>query len=591
MAGVALETGFMPPSNHEIADVLGVIADLLEILDGSRFRIQEYREAASSIERLAVPASAYRDRSMLGADAGLRPDLLKQDGRLLGGDSISKYMRQLTSRAPADERVLLRPASLRPPIGRRFAALDIRDVADLIAAAEEGRLATIVGLSAGTVRRIRDAGRQLRQMPVRSLLRDARQHAAEAIEAIMLRTPHVRLVAVGGIRRAEPLIEDIELLAIGADIDALCAALAGSPLSTRIIGSTAGRVDVQLCNRQRAAVFVTPADAFGGASHLRIGSHAYGQQLIQHAARCGYRLHDDGRLERDGILVPCPDEATFDACLGLPPIADELREDAGIIDQVLAGPMPPLVSDAAMRADLHLHTTWSDGRNSIAAMAAAARARGDQLMAVTDHSASATYAGSNGLDAARLRQQAAEIATLNEHYAAAGNPFRILHGVEVDILADGSLALDDATLAQLDIVVASPHSDLDQPADDATARLLRAIRHPHVDIIGHPTGRLLGGRRGLEPDIDVLAAAAAHHDTLLEINSGPDRLDLDARLVRRAAQHGARFAVDSDAHDVASLSLRCLGVATARRAGVPADAVANTWDAAQLRAWLAARGR
>lgn len=590
MADVALETGFMPPSNHEIADVLGVIADLLEILGGSRFRIQEYRDAASSIERLAVPASAYRDRSMLGADAGLRPDLLKQVGRLLGGDSISEYMRQLTSRAPADERVLLRPASLRPPIGRRFAALDIRDVADLIAAAEEGRLATIVGLSAGTVRRIRDAGRQLRQVPVRSLLRDARQHAAEAIEAIMLRTPHVRLVAVGGIRRAEPLIEVIELLAIGADIDALRAALAGSPLVTRIIGSTTGRIDVQLCNRQRAVVFITPADAYGGAAHLRTGSHAYGQRLIRHATHCGYRLHDDGRLMRNDVLVPCPDEATFDACLGLPPIADELREDAGIIDQVLAGPMPTLVSDAAMCADLHLHTTWSDGRNSIAAMAVA-RARGDQLMAVTDHSASATYPGSNGLDAARLRQQAAEIATLNEHYAAAGDPFRILHGVEVDILADGSLALDDATLAQLDIVVASPHSDLDQPADDATARLLRAIRHPHVDIIGHPTGRLLGARRGLEPDIDVLAAAAAHHDTLLEINSSPDRLDLDARLVRRAAQHGARFAVDSDAHDVASLSLRCLGVATARRAGVPADAVANTWDSARIRAWLAARGR
>ncbi len=580
----------MPPSNHEIADALDAVADILEILGDSRFRIQEYREAARAIERLAGPASAWHAHGRLGA-AGLHPEMVGQVGRLLGGATISAYMRQLASRDPADGRILLRPASLHPQTGRRFAALDIRDVADLIAAAEEGRLATIRGLSDGTVRRIRDAGRQLRQMPVRSLLHDARQHATEAIEAIMLRTPHVRLVAVGGIRRAEPLIEDIELLAIGAGVDALRAALAGAPLVTRIIGSTAGRIDVQLCNRQRAAVFVTPADAFGGASHLRTGSHAYGQRLIRHATHCGYLLHDDGRLMRNDVLVPCPDEATFDACLGLPPIADELREDAGIIDQVLAGTMPPLVSDAAMRADLHLHTIWSDGRNSIAEMAAAARARGDHLMAITDHSFSAKYHGINGLDAARLRQQAAEIAMLNERYATAGDPFRILHGVEVDILADGSLALDDATLAQLDIVVASPHSDLDQPADEATARLVRAIRHPHVDIIGHPTGRLLGGRRGLEPDIDILAAAAAHHDTLLEINSGPDRLDLDARLARRAAQHGARFAVDSDAHDVASLSLRCLGVATARRAGVPAAAVANTWDAAQLRAWLAARGR
>jgi len=581
----------MALSNREIADVLAAIGDMLEILSDVRFKVQEYRTAARSIECLSEPASLCHGRGELGAAAELRPMMVEQVSTLLGGGTISEYLRQLTPRPPPDQRVLLRPASLRMHMGRQFAALGIRDVADLVAAARTGRLATIAGLSDGTSRRISKAGDQLLRIPIRSLLNDARQNAMLLIDEIAQQLPQARPVIVGSIRRAEPLIDGIELLVLETDVAQLCMVLEQSQLVSGITGSTADRIDLQLCNRQHATVFVASADAVGGASHLRIGSRAYAARLQQYAAHRGYQLHDDGRLERRGALVACPDEATFDAWLELPSIADELREDADVIDWALAGWLPPLVSGEAMYADLHLHTTWSDGSSSIAEMAAAAQARGDQLMAVTDHSWSEQFRGINGLDAARLRQQAQEIATLNASYAAAGAAFRILHGVEVDIFADGSLGLDDATLAQLDIVVASPHSDLNQDTDDATRRLLRAIAHPYVDIIGHPTGRLLGTRRGLQPDVDALARAAAQHDTLLEINCGPDRLDLDAQLVRRGLAHGARFVINSDAHDTDGLSLRGLGIATARRAALPATAVANTWQPAQLVAWLAARRR
>jgi DNA polymerase (family 10) len=221
-------------------------------------------------------------------------------------------------------------------------------------------------------------------------------------------------------------------------------------------------------------------------------------------------------------------------------------------------------------------------------MAEAARARGYAYMAVTDHSA---YLGiTNGLDGARLREQAKEIQALNDEYQTQGIPFYILRGVEVDITPDGSLALPDDVLAELDIVVASPHVKLSQPPPQATERILRAIRHPHVDIIGHPTGRLIGGREGADLDIDAIGRAAAETGTLLEVNSGPDRLDLESAAVRRVLDLGAHLVIDSDAHHPDNFGWIRLGVLTARRGWAEAERVANTWPLEQLQDWIAKRG-
>jgi DNA polymerase (family 10) len=239
---------------------------------------------------------------------------------------------------------------------------------------------------------------------------------------------------------------------------------------------------------------------------------------------------------------------------------------------------------ADMQADLHMHSTWSDGQASIEAMATAAQARGLRYIAITDHSA---YLGvTGGVDAARLRQQAEEVAAVNADFASRGINFRVLHGVEVDITPDGDLALPDEALAQLDLVIASLHVSLRQPREQVTARLLKAIANPNVDIIAHPTGRILTRRDGADLDMEAVFQAALAHGTILEINSGPDRLDLDASHVRRALELGLLLTVNSDAHHPDNLAWLRYGVLTARRGWASAGRIVNTWDVERLLAYI-----
>jgi DNA polymerase (family 10) len=339
-----------------------------------------------------------------------------------------------------------------------------------------------------------------------------------------------------------------------------------------------------LHNGFQADLITLPPAMWGSALQHFTGSKAHNIHFRALALARGLSFSEHGFLRADGTTLACATEEQVYAAIGLPWIPPELREDSGELEAARDGRLPQLVELADLKADLHMHSTWSDGKASIAEMAAAAQARGYRYMAITDHSA---YLGiTNGLDAARLTQQAAEVAALNAEYAARGDGFRILRGIEVDITADGSLALPDEVLAELDIVVASPHVSLRQPIEQATERLLRAIRNPHVDIIGHPTGRLIGSREGAEIDLDAIGRAAAATGTLLEVNSGPDRLDLEAASVRRVLELSARITINSDSHHPDNLPWIRLGVITARRGWAEAKNVANTWELDQLREWL-----
>jgi DNA polymerase (family 10) len=316
-----------------------------------------------------------------------------------------------------------------------------------------------------------------------------------------------------------------------------------------------------------ARLRVVPPSAFAEALVRETGSRAHVRWLASLASRHG-GFH--------AVCRRCRTEEDIYRALGVPFAPPELREGA-------TRRVPRLVS--SLKGIFHVHTTWSDGAASIADMARAAKRAGFAYLGITEHSKSATYAG--GLDATRLRQQAKDIARARGEVPGV----TLLHGVEVDVLPDGSLDLDDKTLAALDFVIASAHVELDMGRREMTARLLRAVRHPLVTILGHPTGRLLLGRAGASFDIEAVAAAAAANDTYLEINANPQRLDLSDDLVRRAASRGARFAIDPDAHSPRGIQDTALGLSVARRAGLAPSQVLNAHGAQEAVAYLASRRR
>jgi DNA polymerase (family 10) len=333
----------------------------------------------------------------------------------------------------------------------------------------------------------------------------------------------------------------------------------------------------------RVELAVGPPESFGNLLQHATGSAAHNIRLRELAVRRGLSVSQHGILGPDGVRETHADEAGVYAAIGLHPIPPELREDRGEIEAAQAGPLPELVTRADLRGDLHVHSRWSDGTQTIAQMVEAARARGYAYLAISDHSQSLAMAG--GLDPERVRRQWEEIAEED----ARRDDIAVLRGTEVDVLADGGLDFEDELLAGFDWVTASIHSAFSQDARQLTARALAAARSPFVDVIGHPTGRMLG-RRGHAPiDIGRLSAEAAATGTLLEVNAQPRRLDLDADMARQALAAGARLTIGSDAHSGASLDLISFGVLTARRAGARAQDVANTRPWAELAAGRRAR--
>jgi DNA polymerase (family 10) len=295
-------------------------------------------------------------------------------------------------------------------------------------------------------------------------------------------------------------------------------------------------------------------------------------------------LSDQAFLKEDGTEILCATEEEVYATLGLPWIPPELREDRGEVQAAQAGKLPELIDLEDMHADLHVHSKWSDGGLTIRELALEARRRGLKTLAITDHSASLGVAG--GLSTDELKAQRAEIDAVQ---AEMGDSIRLLQGCELEIRADGTLDYPDEVLAELDIVVASLHASLRQPREQVTQRLLNAIRNPNVDVIGHPTGRMIPNREGADLDMEAVLAAAAENHVALEINAHPARLDLDDVYARRAVEIGALLSINTDAHSSSDFDLLHFGVATARRGWIEPKTVINTWPSGRLLEWLKTR--
>ncbi len=572
-------------SNREIADLFLAIADRMEILGEDRFRLLAYRRAGEAIADLPMPLADYRARDALEQIPGIGKTIAEKIGVILDSGTLPLAER-LRSEVPDGVLELLRVPDLGPSrVARLYRELGIASLEQLRAAVEAGQLRGLKGFGAKSEERIRQGLASLAAGERRILLGPALATAELLLAELRAALPDLaQLAYTGSLRRARPTVGDIDLLAAAADTAAVTAAFVALPQVARILAQGEVKASVLLHSGLRADLLVVAPARWGSALQHFTGSKEHNIHIRRLAQEQGYSFSEQGFARADGTLLECATEEQVYATLGLAYIPPELREDAGEIEAAATGRLPTLIAPAALLADLHMHSRWSDGRATIAEMAAAAEARGLRYIAITDHSA---YLGvTGGLDAARLHEQAAEVAAVNAAWAARGSPFRVLHGVEVDITPDGSLALPDAALAGLDLVIASLHVSLRQPREQVTARLLQAIANPHVDLIAHPTGRILNRRPGADLDMEAVLRAAAAHGTILEINSGPERLDLDAGHVRRALELGVDLAINSDAHQPDELAWTRLGVLTARRGWAPAERVVNTWSLERLLARL-----
>lgn len=575
-------------SNREIADIFLGIAARMEILGEDKFRLLAYRRAGEAIADLPMPLADYRARNALDEIPGIGKTIAEKIGVLLDTGSLPLAER-LRAEVPDGVVALLRVPDLGPSkAARLYKELGIASIDDLRAAVAAGKLRGLKGFGAKSEERIAAGLLALANDEGRILMSQALATAEQLIESLRRAVPTLELVTyTGSLRRARPTIGDIDLLAAADDTAAITTAFTRLPNVTRVLGVGEHKASVLLQSGLRADLLVVTPARWGSALQHFTGSKDHNIHFRRIAQERGLTFSEQGFAREDGSLLECASEEEVYGVLGLPYIPPEIREDAGEIEAAAAGRLPVLVELEQMRADLHMHSRWSDGRATIAEMAAAAEARGYQYIAITDHSA---YLGvTGGVDAARLQEQAAEVAALNAAYAERGSSFRILHGCEVDITPDGTLALPDEVLAPLDLVIASLHVSLRQPREQATARLLRAIENPHVDIIAHPTGRILNRRPGADLDMEAILKAAAKHGTIMEINSGPDRLDLDAGNVRRALELGVDLTVNSDAHHPTDLAWLRFGVLTARRGWAPAERIVNTWPLERLLERLRAR--
>ncbi|MFC1936588.1 DNA polymerase/3'-5' exonuclease PolX, partial [Chloroflexota bacterium] len=416
-------------------------------------------------------------------------------------------------------------------------------------------------------------------------LGDALPLAQEQLELLRGVPGVVAAEAAGSLRRRRDTVGDLDILVAAEDSEAVMEAFAGQESVARVEGRGSTKTSVEFASGLRAQVWVHPPEKFGTALQYATGSKDHNVRLRELALSQGYSLSEHALKKEDGEEILCATEEEVYQQLGIPWIPPELREDRGEVQAAKNNKLPKLIQSSDVIAELHTHSTWSDGKASILEMAEAAIERGLKVLAITDHSVSLGIG--NGLSVERLEKQKDEIEKARK---ALGDDLVLLHGTEMEIKADGSLDFPDEVLAELDIVIASVHVSMRQPREQVTERMLNAIRNPLVDIIAHPTNRLIPDREGADLDMEAVLAAAAEHDTALEINANPQRLDLNDIYARRAIELGVKLTINTDAHYPNQMALMDYGVATARRAWAQAGDVINTWKPNKLLAWLKNRG-
>lgn len=574
-------------TNSELAEIFANIADLLEIKGEVVYKVLAYRKVAETLAEYGREVVEVWQAGQVRTIPGVGEAIAEKLDELLRTGKLAFYDK-LKREVPVGLLEVLKVTDVGPKRAALFwKQLKITTVADLEAAARAGRLRDLAGLGEKTEAKILAGIEARKRLSGRVPLGRAWPLVQELLK-FLRNLPGVEVAEVGGsVRRMRATIGDLDFL-VGASetrVAAIMAAFTRQAQVRRVLLSGETKTSVELAGGLQADLRVVPVNCFGTALQYFTGSQAHNVHLREVAQSQGWSLSEYALTKKNGPAVQCATEAEVYQTLGLAYIPPELREDRGEIAAAAAGPLPRLIETRDVQSELHAHTTWSDGTASVRDMALAARGRGYRCLAITDHSQSLGVTG--GLTPERLRAQRREIQKAQEEFGAG---FSLLQGVEVEIHADGTLDYTDDVLGDLDIVVASLHSALRQPRQQITERLVHVMENRQVDIIGHPTGRLLGEREGADLDMEVVLRAAAECGVALEINAYPSRLDLDDRYARRAVELGCVLAINTDAHQVADLGHLFFGVGTARRAWVAPETVINTWPVEKLLHWLEERG-
>jgi DNA polymerase (family 10) len=568
--------------NAAVAALLDEIALLLEMKGENVYRIRAYQRAAETVRSLGEPLAAVRARGDLAKQPGIGPSLAETIELALDGRPIPLRDELHQSFPPGVVRLTSVPGVGPKLAARVYQELGVESIDELEAAARDGRLAGLARVGEKTAANILRNIEALRSRGTRLPIAAAIPIVVAVMEALR-QSPHLRnLTPAGSFRRFRETVGDLDLIGTSDKPDEVMDRLVALPNVRAVVAHGRTKTSVIIEPGIQLDLRLVADDDFGSLLQHFTGSQQHNIELREYAAARGKKVREYGILDAaSGQEHHFTREEDVYAFLGLQYIPPEIREGLDEVERAAQHRIPRLVEIADIRGDLHMHTTASDGHNTLEEMVQAARARGYDYVAIADHSVGRAVA--RGLSVERLREQVAAIRALNERQ----DGVRVLAASEVDIRADGTLDYPDEVLAELDLVVASIHSAMSQDKETMTRRLLAAIENPHVDVIGHLTARLVGQREPVRLDRAAVFAAAVRTRTALEVNAHPSRLDLKDSDVRLAREAGCLLTIDTDAHAVSELDLMIYGVQTARRGWAePAD-VLNTRPLDELLAWLA----
>lgn len=571
--------------NREVAEVFEKIADLLQIKGEAIYRVLAYRRAGESIRALSRSVVQISEENGLQDIPGVGKAIADKIDELLSTGKMEFY-KKLSAEVPETLADLLRVEGVGPKkVARFWKELDITSIEELETAAKAEKLQKLEGMGPRSEAKILASIEALaKRQDDRHLLGVVQPVAAQLLERLRKIEGVVEAEVAGSLRRWRETIGDLDLVVASDTNERVMDEFVQFPEIGRIRGKGTTKTSVELVDGLKVQLWIQSPERFGTTLQYATGSQAHNVKLRELALSKGLSLSEHGFKTEEGDEILCSKETEVYKKLGMNWIPPAMREERGEIKAALEDRLPNLVTVMDLRGELHVHSNWSDGHASIEEMALAAKKLGLTYLVITDHSRSLGVAG--GLSIERLWEQKAEIVQVQDKL---GNKIRLLHGSEVEILADGSLDYPDGVLEQLDVVFASLHSSLRQSREKITTRFLSAIENPHVDFIGHLSGRLLGKRDPADLDVDVILNAAAEHGVVLEINSHTDRLDLNDIHARRAVELGVKLAITTDAHRTEHYDLRIFGVGIARRAWVTPESIVNSLPRSKFLKWLKSR--